>query len=169
MGLNKYETRQTLAQLSAVLICEDNEPVRIFHPSFPDFLADSSRCVDERFRLEASDRHAEIALRCLVLMNKRLRYDICGSGMPWLRNDEVVHLVDALEDWGSLRYACIYWAAHLRLAGAQNSCLPGELATFCEEHLLHWIELLSLMGKLVCVDDYLPGALKWCQASTRRF
>jgi hypothetical protein len=169
MGLNKYETRQTLAQLSAVLICEHNEPVRIFHPSFPDFLADSSRCVDGRFRLEASERHTEIAFRCLILMNKRLRYDICGSGRPWLQNDEVVHLVDALEDLGSLRYACMYWAAHLRLAGAQDSRLAGELVSFCEEHLLHWIELLSLIGKLSCVDDYLPGALEWCQASTRRF
>jgi hypothetical protein len=169
MGLNKYETRQTLAQLSAVLICEDNEPVRIFHPSFPDFLADSSRCADERFRLKASEQHAEIAFRCLVIMNKRLRYDICGSGRPWLRNDEVVHLVDALEDLGSLRYACMYWAAHLRLASAQHSRLAGELVFFCDKHLLHWIELLSLIRQLSSVDDYLPGALEWCQASTRRF
>jgi hypothetical protein len=77
--------------------------------------------------------------------------------------------VDALEDLESLRYACMYWAAHLRLAGAQDSRLASELVLFCEEHLLHWIELLSLFGKLSCVDDYLPGALEWCQAGTRRF
>jgi hypothetical protein len=171
MGLNDYETHRTLARLGAVIICEDEKPVRIFHPSFPDFLANSSRCVDERFSLKVSERHAEIAFCCLVIMNKRLRYDICGSGRPWLQNDsdEVVHLVDALEGLGSLRYACMYWAAHLRLAGAQDSRLAGELVSFCEHRLLHWIELLSLIGKLSCVDDYLPGALEWCQASNRHF
>jgi hypothetical protein len=169
MGLNKYDTRQSLAQLSAVLTCEDDEPVRIFHPSFPDFLVDSSRCLDGRFRLIPAERHSEIAFRCLVLMNMRLRYDICGSGRPWLENDKVVHLVDALKDLGALRYACMYWAAHLRLAGAQDSRLAGELLSFCEEHLLHWIELLSLVGKLSFVDDYLPGALEWCEVSSRRF
>jgi hypothetical protein len=169
MGLPDNLTHRTLGRLGAVLICEEGKPVRIFHPSFPDFLANPSRCVDGRFRLQASERHTEIAFRCLVLMNKRLRYDICGSGKPWLQNDEVVHLVDTLEDLGSLRYACMYWAAHLRLASAQDSRLVGELMLFCEEHLLHWIELLSLVGKLSRVDDHLPGALEWCQASTHRF
>jgi hypothetical protein len=169
MDLPDELTYRTLGRLRAVLIYEDRKPVRVFHPSFPDFLANPSRCVDGRFRLEASERHAEIAFRCLVFMNKRLRYDICGSGRPWLQNNEVLHLVDALEDLGSLCYACMYWAAHLRLAGAQHSRLAGELVLFCEGHLLHWIELLSLMGKLSCIDDYLPGALEWCQASTCRF
>jgi hypothetical protein len=169
MDLPDNLTHRILGRLGAVLICEDRKPVRVFHSSFPDLLANPSRCVNECFRLEASERHAEIAFRCLVFMNKRLRYDICGSGRPWLRNDEVVHLVDALEDLGTLRYACMYWPVHLRLVSAQDSRLAGELVLFCEEHLLHWIELLSLIGKLSCVEDYLPGVLEWCQASTRRF
>jgi hypothetical protein len=168
MSLNKHETLQSLAQLSAVIICEHDEPVRIFHPSFPDFLGSPSRC-EGRFRLQASERHGDIAFRCLVLMDKRLRYDICESGKPWLQNGDVQHLVDGLEDLELLRYACMYWAAHLRLAGAQDSRLAGQLVLFCEGHLLHWIELLSLIGKLSCIDDYLPGALEWCQASTRHF
>jgi hypothetical protein len=166
MSLNKYEARQSLAQLSAILISEHDEPVRIFHPSFPDFLADPSRCLDERFRLNTSERHLEMSFRCLVVMNKRLQYDICGIGKPWLQNNEVAHVVETLEDLGSLRYACMYWAVHLRLSRTPDSRLRTELVCFCEQHLLKWIEFLSLIGKLSCVDDYLPGTLEWCEAST---
>jgi hypothetical protein len=169
MGLNEYETRQTLAQLGAVLAYEHDGPVRVLHPSFPNFLADPSRCVDARFRLDPSERNSEITFRCLVLMNKRLRYDICGTGKPWLRNDEMVHQLDASDDLGSLRYACMYWAAHLTRAGAPDSRLTNELASFCNQHLLHWIELCSLMGKTSHIDKYLTSALEWCQASTRHF
>jgi hypothetical protein len=167
MNLDQYETQRTLAQLSAVLIFEDNEPVRIFHPSFPDFLVDPLRCLDERFRLHLPEQHLEMAFRCLAIMNKRLRYDMCGTGRPWLHNDEVVHLVDALEDLGSLRYACMYWGAHLCLAGAPGSRLVNELVSFSEQHLLHWFEFLSLINKVSCIDDYLPGVLGWCEASAQ--
>jgi hypothetical protein len=169
MGLNEYETGQTLARLGSILIYERDEPIRIFHPSFPDFLTDPSRCLDGRFRLQASEGHSEIALCCLKVMNKRLRYDICGTEKPWASNEEVVRLVHALENLGSLRYACIYWAVHLRLAGKPDSSLTAGLVSFCDHHLLHWIEFLSLIDKLSCVDEYLPGALEWCQASSCPF
>jgi hypothetical protein len=169
MDLDDYETRHALGKLGAVLIFENDEPVRIFHPSFPDFLANPTRCQDGRFALQVSERHSQVTFRCLVFMNERLRYDICGSGKPWLHNDEVVHLVGDIKDLGPLSYACMYWAAHLPLASTPDKRLEAELASFCDQHLLHWIELLSLIGKLPCIDEYLQGALDWCQVNTLRF
>jgi hypothetical protein len=48
-----HETEITLAHLSAVLIVHGDEPVRIFHPSFPDFLLDKSRCTDPRLHFDS--------------------------------------------------------------------------------------------------------------------
>jgi WD40 repeat protein len=54
-----------------------------------------------------------------------------------------------------LRYACIYWANHFSSAGIEDADLLGELELFGNEHLLHWFEALSWIGKL----DLAPRAV----------
>jgi hypothetical protein len=64
-----------------------------------------------------------------------------------------------------LRYACVHWAAHLSQARSPGSLLHDELTKFCKEHILHWIEVMSLISRLFVCDDILAAALKWCKAS----
>jgi hypothetical protein len=54
------------------------DPIQVFHKSFPDFLMDPNRCEDEKFVVEPAARHAEILLACLGLMEKRLKKNICN-------------------------------------------------------------------------------------------
>jgi hypothetical protein len=51
----------TIHSVSAVLLVEEKEPVRVFHPSFPDFITTSLRCNDTRFNISPSKHHSALA------------------------------------------------------------------------------------------------------------
>jgi hypothetical protein len=145
-----------LPLLSAVLLVDEAAPVRLFHPSFPDFITDAERCTDPRFLVTCSEGHLQLAIRCLEIMNTGLREDICDIRNPSLANSEVADLEERLERVApsELRYACNHWHAHLRLAGSTSSCLIERLETLCSLHLLHWIELLSLLGDFTSLTGF---------------
>jgi hypothetical protein len=140
-----------LPLLSAVLLVDDEAPVRLFHPSFPDFITNKERCIDHRFLVSRSEGHVRLATRCLEVMNGGLQQDICDIRDPSLENSEVVDLEERLACRVpfELRYACQYWHIHLQYAGVfSDSDLLAALDMFCTRHLLHWVELLSLLNKL---------------------
>jgi hypothetical protein len=139
-----------LPLLSAVLLVDDTAPVRLFHPSFPDFITDDGRCSDKRFLVRHAEGHLRLAIRCLEIMNAGLRENICDLEDPSLPNNEVADLELRLERAASseLRYACKYWHVHIRLATVTSPELVQCLEIFCTAHLLHWVELLSLLGDI---------------------
>jgi WD40 repeat protein len=169
--------RTLVDSLGSVLWKSNDETVRLFHPSFADFVGDSKRCTGlsfpttERIVMGVSflvlpeEHHRRLACRCLAVMNKHLRYDIVGLEKPWISNDDISDLRKKLDLCAprELQYACEFWAVHLAKAGRPESALLTDLNAFCQGHLLHWLELLSLMGALSVVLDYLPHALDWCQ------
>jgi hypothetical protein len=140
-----------LPLLSAVLLVDDEAPVRLFHPSFPDFITNKERCKDARFSVSRSEGHVQLATRCLEIMNVGLRRDICDIRDPSLGNSKVADLKERLARAvpSELYYACQYWHIHLQYAGVvSDSGLLAFLETFCTLHLLHWVEILSLTNKL---------------------
>jgi hypothetical protein len=151
-----------LSLLSAVLMVDNKAPVRLFHPSFPDFITNEERCKDARFLVSRSEGHVRLATRCLKIMNLGLCRDICDIQDPSLLNSEVVDLEERLARAvpSELRYACQYWHIHLQHAGVfSNSDLLAVLETFCAQHLLHWVEVLSLVNKLPSVRVELESLL----------
>jgi hypothetical protein len=151
-------TAALLPLLSAVLLVDEPAPVRLFHPSFPEFTMSDERCRDERFLVRASEGHLNLAIRCLEVMNMHLRENICNIRDPSLPNNKLYHLQQTLEGIApaELRYACKYWHAHLRLAAITSSSLVNSLETFCTTHLLHWLELLSLLNELPTAQTEMP-------------
>jgi hypothetical protein len=140
-----------LPLLSAVLLVDNKGPVRLFHPSFPDFIANEERCRDDRFLVSRPEGHLRLATRCLEVMNAGLCRDICDIRDPSLPNREVADLEERLTRAVSseLRYACQYWHIHLQYAGVfSDSGLLAALDMFCTRHPLHWVEVLSLLNKL---------------------
>jgi hypothetical protein len=139
-----------LPRLSAVLLVDETAPVRLFHPSFPDFITDKGRCSDARFLAKRAEGHLWLAIRCLEIMNAGLRENICDLEDPSLPNCEVVDLELRLEHATSpeLRYACKYWHVHICLAAVTSPELVKCLEIFCTSHLLHWVELLSLLDNI---------------------
>lgn len=154
-NLDESQTHPLCQRMSAFLRISESEDhqglrhISFFHPSFPDYLLDSTRC--GTFSIDDTLAHQKLADKCLQIMNEGLRKDICDIRDPSLRNDEVADLDDRLAQSVSpqLRYACRFWSSHIVLSSSQ---LPKDvldrLDFFCRKHLLHWVEVLSLINEV---------------------
>ena len=156
--LGDYTTQSRISSilrgLHSLLLVPDNieDPVRIFHKSFPDFLTHPGRCKDERVFVNPSVHHQNILLSCLNIMKGELKRDICELGWYTLLSEvkdlptrRVAHIGDALG------YACRFWTTHLARtdsSGLGVEQVRKEIDNFFATCLLFWIEVLSLMGIL---------------------
>jgi len=144
----------TIRSLHSVLLVPDNkeDPILTFHKSFPDFLTDPKRCEDKQLFVEPAVCHVEILLSCLNLMKDRLKKNICELD-DYAVLTEVQDLSDRQKDHigDALGYACQFWTKHLlEIPNSSPDVKKVQQAIdkFFTTHLLFWIEVLSLMGKL---------------------
>ncbi len=79
-------------------------------------------------------------------MIEHLRKDICAAQAPGIRVSEIDQSEIERRLSPALQYACCYWADHVRQAEDLIRAL-GNLSNFLHNHLLHWLEALSLMRK----------------------
>jgi hypothetical protein len=64
------DVQHTVDSLSALLLNQRGEPVRIFHPSFPDFITNPRRCDIPRFLVSLKENHLRLARGCLMVLNQ---------------------------------------------------------------------------------------------------
>jgi hypothetical protein len=112
LGLRSTEVDSVVRRVVAVVVFKTGEPVRLFHPSFRDFISDRTRCKDDHLYVNVGQQHLRLALCCLRLMNSCLTYDICGIRNPGIANQDVHDRVQE-KVTEALRYACRHWVAHL--------------------------------------------------------
>ena len=81
-------------------------------------------------------------------MEEQLRANICDLKYPerYFDNDKIQHLVGGRIS-RELQYACLHWATHL-FNTEKDGDLSALLERFSFTHLLHWLEVLSLIGRL---------------------
>ncbi|KAF9785164.1 hypothetical protein BJ322DRAFT_1061653 [Thelephora terrestris] len=157
----------TLRHLHSVLLVpdEDSKEIRVFHKSFPDFLQDYSRCPDPKFLIDTHSHHGDIALSCLELL-KRLKPNPCD--LPdYVMNRDVPNLPELLEDkvGGATRYACGYWAMHLRSSPTTGHYAVQLIASATElfnTNVIQWIEVMSLENRLESVVHSINNLFQWC-------
>jgi hypothetical protein len=138
-----------LRKLHSVLAVpdQDDDAIRIIHPSFAEFLADPLRCTDLRFRLDLTAHHCQLAMGCLDVMLNSLRQDLCRIGIEPKMNRHVPDLDNRIKEFipEELRYACQFWAIHLCQSPVENGYLYDRVHKFAYDHLIHWLGALSLM------------------------
>jgi len=134
---------------SVVNVPEDeSQPVRLFHLSFRDFLLDSQRCSDSRFQIDEEDRHTSLFRKCMSHISQ-LQENICNLWGPGVLITEIPD--DTIQNSipPHVQYACRYWFDHWRLG---NPLALEEdikiIRQFLEQHFLHWLEGLSLIGEV---------------------
>jgi hypothetical protein len=160
-GVEERQCKMILRCLSSVLLYEhtSHEPVQLIHPSFPDFLTHDGRCTNVCYFVSSAEYHSLLALRCLQIMNANLRRNICNLRDPFIPNSDIPDLGQLLDSNASiqLRYACKYWHVHVQSAGCFHPHVIAALEVFCTKHLLHWLELLSLITQVpVAIRDLPP-------------
>ncbi|PPQ76078.1 hypothetical protein CVT26_004599 [Gymnopilus dilepis] len=125
------------------------------HPSFEDFLTDPRRC-DKKFLVQrALPTGLSLLGPCLdQLVNGALRPNVCDLADAAVQNNEIPERDERIQRSipESLRYACRNWVYHLELAGNYISPLEvqsviGKVEKFLFSHLLHWIEVMSILGE----------------------
>ena len=142
-----------LWSLHSLLLFPGNieDPICVFHKSFPDFLTDQERCKDNRFFIDPLVHHTELLLSCLNLMKKRLKKNICNLDDHAILSEVDIftrrkeYIGDALE------YACQFWTKHLMkisTGGHGVEEVHRAIEEFFTKYLLFWIETLILMGNL---------------------
>lgn len=149
LDLPSSDIMEVLESLHSVLDIPDDEnsPIQPFHLSFRDFLFSEERCANPIFTIKEEVAHGHMLIKCLSLMSKYLKQDICDLRHPGTSVADVKKCTVETFLPQDVQYACKYWFHHL-----QESQIDlhddGEVHTFLRKHLLHWIEALSLMGNL---------------------
>ncbi|KAL2816634.1 Quino protein amine dehydrogenase [Aspergillus cavernicola] len=124
-----------------------DEPVRILHLSFRDFLLDKTK-KKSPFWVNEKEIHHKLTVQCLKAMQQErygLRKNICniednGAQQREIHGYALSHFLPP-----DLQYACQYWMHHL----VQSHDPVGEITQaflFLQSHFLHWIEAMSFLN-----------------------
>lgn len=119
-------------------------PIRLLHPSFRDFLLTEERC--PAFWLDEKEVHGSLASSGLRLMSFKLKRDVCGLGKTGalashVQGDWIEHCLPP-----EVQHACRYWVQYLERSEAKF-LYDKQVQVFLRQHLLHWLEALSLLGR----------------------
>jgi hypothetical protein len=146
-----------LAEVETFCVC---------HQSLFDFFIDPSRYTVKHSRVD-SEKHRDILSRCLWFLNTHLTENICAIRNPGLANVDVPDLSTRITRSvpEAVRYASLAWPLHLVGCSSLSGRLSAALLHFCREHLLHWLEVLSLLGELSFAFRHFPAVIEWCQVS----
>ncbi|KAJ3478480.1 hypothetical protein NLI96_g9725 [Meripilus lineatus] len=151
---------------------------KIYHLSFPDFITDSSRCTDHKFYVDIQSQETSLLLQCLGTMMKLLHFNM-GSfdmgpytvdgydkkGRPIIKsmsNEDISQ--DSLIS-PELGYACQFWCSHLLKITNPSSKVLDYLKIFSFEHLLLWMEAMSLLGLVEPARVAMRDAHQWASNS----
>ncbi|KAF8798279.1 WD40 repeat-like protein [Phlegmacium glaucopus] len=132
--------------------------IRILHPSLYDFFVSLRRCTDTRFHINPTIHNVRIAARCFAVMATMLTRDICSIRDPTKFNWQVLDLVDKHIP-AHLRYSCRFWARHLMFD--EDAKVFAVAKEWLFEHLLHWLEVMSLLDELDDAFAMLKMAETW--------
>ena len=169
LGFDVEDVSPLLSSVHSLLILQEdiNHPVQPFHKSFPDFITDPTRCINQRFQISPPDHHLELLLGCLELMNQTLEKNMCGLPEA-VKNSEVDDLKERTEQCIShaLQYACRSWHKHLiNKHTTHRPKVTSALQHFLEKKFLCWLEVLSILGDVRAAIDALEVTTKWLEVS----
>lgn len=148
---SKRKVEAIIANLHSVLSDGSNgRPVYALHPTFVEYLQLGLQ--HDRLRFTLKEANILLSAGCLNSLNAQLQYDICdvkrlGTRTPL--NREIMDLEGRMQESTtlSLCYAALYYLSHVAETLGDKKVL-NELKSFFQEQLLHWIELMSLLGKI---------------------
>lgn len=141
--------RRLTALHSVIQVPSDlHTPVRALHLSFAEFLL-GDRMRDQPFGVDAPSTHLSLGKHCLRLLSDRdgLCENICELEYPGQPRKEIDSKVIATRLFPALQYACRHWVHHVQHGGVPIYD-EDEVHVFLQQHFLHWLEALSLLGRV---------------------
>ncbi|KAH8429200.1 uncharacterized protein LDX57_006869 [Aspergillus melleus] len=153
--------KRRLRLLRSVLVIPNDEhiPIQPLHLSFRDILIDQSTSGMIPFKIDPIKQNQYLADQCLRVMSDHrtgLRRNMCNLANDGYLRSEIHGIGQALSP--ELRYACRYWAKHL--VDGKSVIDQDRIYTFFAEHLLHWLEAMSILGLVPEVSRQLTSIEK---------
>ena len=142
---------KSISRLRCVLHVSETERIRILHPSFHEYL--SERCQDQPWSIDLEHHNKELALRCIDLLDKELRENICDMTLPYLSRKKT--LPEAIS------YACKFWIEHICLVSDVTDDILERMYDFLDKHLLHWMEALAILKSHDHTIRSIRNVLNW--------
>ncbi|KAI9708959.1 MAG: hypothetical protein M1820_003653 [Bogoriella megaspora] len=139
-----------LAKLHSVLEvpASPDQPVRLLHLSFRDFLLDPGKQGKYDFWIDEAQANTSLAGRCFELLERPqiLKRNICELDSPGMLRSKIdpQRIQNCLSE--EVSYACRYWAEHVVRSGLDS--LRERAYTFLRGKFLYWLEAMSLIGRV---------------------
>ena len=144
---------ESISRLGCVLHISETEPIRILHPSFHDYL--SERCRDKPWSINLERHNKDLALRCIELLDKELRENICDMTLPYLSQKRTVP--------EAISYACKFWIEHVCRISTDGDDILNKIYNFLDKHLLHWMEVMAILQCHDITIRSIDNLMKWLQ------
>jgi hypothetical protein len=106
--LNKELVGVAIKDLHAIIdiLKDQNQQLRLHHPSFRDFLLNKHRCGE--FWVDEKEAHQNLAARCIQLMSQALKKDVCELHTPSYQATQVESSRIQKCLLPKVQYACLY-------------------------------------------------------------
>ncbi|TCD60447.1 hypothetical protein EIP91_010064 [Steccherinum ochraceum] len=144
-----------LKALSCVLSWHPEEPLRILHPSFKEYVTNPEHCQSEPWFIDVTQHRRTLALRCLRLVTTK----------PLPDNPQLVvyELKKCLSP--GLLYACRYWVNYV--CSIEHPCedIFRELEPiFGEEIFIRWFTVVKKIWAKTVAVEIVSDFLSWGKA-----
>lgn len=146
----------TISYLGCVVHWSPNQPIRILHPSFGDFLTNRARCGDDWY-IEPAYHDRQLAHHCLKHLGVELHENVLGLKLDCRQRPEPSCLAE------DVVYASTFWVDHTCTVDDETSALVVESDKFLDLHLLHWFETMSIAGRVGATTNLLARLRAWLQ------
>ncbi|TFK64299.1 hypothetical protein BDN72DRAFT_925749 [Pluteus cervinus] len=143
--------KKAIQSLMALLSINSNRKVQILHPSLADYiLSETSRGTS--FYINALQMHSFLYQQSGYKLLSQLKFNICDLRTSHLRNNQV-HDLDqriSLNISQELQYSVQYWIYHLIRSSDLDKVEDNHILSqlLIGWTTIHWIECMSLLGKL---------------------
>jgi hypothetical protein len=141
----KLQSLTTIINMCGSFLTIRKDTVYFIHQSAKDYI-DSNIFPNGKMEV-----HRRIASRSLQVMSKTLRRDIYDLRAPGTSIDQVVPV--ERDPLTPVQYSCVSWIDHFceldsSLHYQAELRDGGAIHIFLQEHFLHWLEALSLLGSM---------------------
>ncbi|KAL4767498.1 hypothetical protein BDW60DRAFT_147648 [Aspergillus nidulans var. acristatus] len=123
--------------------------IYLIHQSAKDYLSDV-KVSAAIFPSGPSAIHQQIFRESLQILSGKLRRNIYNLDNPGALVSEIATLQPQPDPLFGLRYSCTYWLDHFIhcMSPDMPESFVTQICNFFKQHLLHWLESLSLIGEL---------------------
>lgn len=142
-------------------------PLIRLQPSFEGFIVDPQRSSMAGFNVNLQHPLVRsLAELCLDEMNHTLTHNLCQLDDLMVLDEEIPDREDRIHQYipTTLQYACCQWISHLDLLPPdidKTSPVVLKIQEFLFSHLLHWFEVMSILGHVRVILPSLERLAAW--------